>query len=496
MRELSCHMGIENKENEGCLRINEYVTWNAATKNKMTRGVSFPVSHDTTGPCTILVKRRCNSLPASLPHLDRTTISTYEFFMRPPGQQVCLDLRERWQFNKEHVVGARNYNCSTKSMARHAVKLFEHTILSLKQSESLPETGAEAQDALIAYDASSADVSSARESVRFFINSLINLGFRVLFVQGGFAAIKELVDLTTSGQSREEWLTSTAVADTQHALFRRAYTAETPQLTLLSRASKVNEQVESCRLPAFGMKEEDTLSTDTIPLIGSNVLSAPKCHCSNEPNIDYLQTEVSRILPYLYLGNYQDAANLQLLKKLGVTHILNVTQDLPMAFEDMNSFQYLRLPALDCTEQNIYPFFEKAIDFIDGARQVGGVVLIHCLAGISRSASIVMAYMLYHTPLKVLEAYKLLQSLRPIAEPNFAFLGQLDNFRRLTSPDKRNKLVKEVLMGMWQCVSGEEQTSLPPTASTGTPIKRHLWARIHMYAPLSTASVFEHRSVP
>ncbi|VDL99879.1 unnamed protein product [Schistocephalus solidus] len=378
MRELSCHMGIENKENEGCLRINEYVTWNAATKNKMTRGVSFPVSHDTTGPCTILVKRRCNSLPASLPHLDRTTISTYEFFMRPPGQQVCLDLRERWQFNKEHVVGARNYNCSTKSMARHAVKLFEHTILSLKQSESLPETGAEAQDALIAYDASSADVSSARESVRFFINSLINLGFRVLFVQ----------------------------------------------------------------------------------------------------------------------GNYQDAANLQLLKKLGVTHILNVTQDLPMAFEDMNSFQYLRLPALDCTEQNIYPFFEKAIDFIDGARQVGGVVLIHCLAGISRSASIVMAYMLYHTPLKVLEAYKLLQSLRPIAEPNFAFLGQLDNFRRLTSPDKRNKLVKEVLMGMWQCVSGEEQTSLPPTASTGTPIKRHLWARIHMYAPLSTASVFEHRSVP
>ncbi|VDK38416.1 unnamed protein product [Dibothriocephalus latus] len=228
----------------------------------------------------------------------------------------------------------------------------------------------------------------------------------------------------------------------------------------------------------------DTTSTDKIPLIS---MVAPKRPCSNEPRDDYLQTKVSRILPHLYLGNYQDAANLSLLKRLGVTHILNVTRDLPMAFEETNSFHYLRLPALDSTEQNIYPFFEKAIEFIDGAKETRGVVLVHCLAGISRSASIVMAYMLYHTPLTVLEAYKLLQSLRPIADPNLAFLGQLDSFRRLINPDNSNKSVTEALMNMWKRLSVEEENSSPTIVPAEFPPKRHLWACRQQCEPFSLA---------
>ncbi|VDN33346.1 unnamed protein product [Dibothriocephalus latus] len=182
-------------------------------------------------------------------------------------------------------------------------------------------------------------------------------------------------------------------------------------------------------------------------------------------------------------GNYQDATNELLLKKLGVTHILNVTRDLPMAFEETNSFHYLQLPALDSAKQNIYPFFEKAIGFIDGARETHGVVLVHCLAGISRSASIVMAYMLYHTPLTVLEAYKLLQSLRPIADPNLAFLGQLDSFRRLINPDNSNKSVTEALMNMWKRLSVEEESSSPTIVSTEVPSKRHLRAHPRLCGP-------------
>ncbi|BHF67910.1 Dual specificity protein phosphatase 6 [Sparganum proliferum] len=482
MRELTCHVGIGDQENEHCWHLYEDDVLNAKTKNKITRGVSFPVSRDPTLSCTIRTRKKCHSLPISLPHLDRTTISAYELFRRPLGQQ-------------EHVVGARNYNCSTKFMARHAAKMFEHTIPSLRQSESPPGTDGGAQSTLIAYDDSSADVSSAHEAVRFFINSLINLGFRVFFVQGGFVAIKELAELAKCGHSRKEWLTSTSVTDTEQALFRRTDAVETPRLDVLLRASNANEQAELCRLSTFYFEKEGTSSPDKIYLDDNKILSASKRRFPNELNMDYLQTEVSRVLPYLYLGNYQDASNLPLLKKLGVTHILNVTQDLPMAFEETHSFQYLRLPALDCPEQNIYPFFEKAINFIDGAREVGGVVLAHCLAGISRSASIVMAYMLYHSPLTVLEAYNLLQSFRPIAEPNFAFLGQLDSFRRLTSPEKSNKLVSKVLMDMWLRVSEEEQKSAQNTALTDVPLKKHFWTRLQVYSPSSTACVLDHSSV-
>ncbi|KAL7059121.1 hypothetical protein AAHC03_013074 [Spirometra sp. Aus1] len=374
--------------------------------------------------------------------------------------------------------------------------MFEHTIPSLKLSESPPGTDGGDHSALIAYDDSSADVSSAREAVRFFVNSLINLGFPVFFVQGGFVAIKELSDIAKCGHSRKEWLTSTSVTDTEQALFRRTDAVETPRLDVLLRTSDPNEQAELCRLSTFYFGKEDTSSADKITLNGNKILSVSKRRFPNEPNMDYLQTEVSRVLPYLYLGNYQDATNLPLLKKLGVTHILNVTQDLPLAFEKTHSFQYLRLPALDCAEQNIYPLFEKAINFIDGAREVGGVVLVHCFAGISRSASIVMAYMLYHSPLTVLEAYKLLQSFRPIAEPNFAFLGQLDSFRRLTSPEKSNKLVTEVLMDMWLRVSEEEQKSAQNTALADVPLRRHFWTRLQVYSPSSPASVLDQSSVP
>ena len=142
----------------------------------------------------------------------------------------------------------------------------------------------------------------------------------------------------------------------------------------------------------------------------------------------------TQVTPFLYLGNMTDAADPETLSKLGIDHVLNVTAVNP-TYTQSDSITYKQLLAADNGSQNIKQYFDEAFTFIDTARDCGGSVLIHCQAGVSRSPTIAIAYLIKNFPMRMLEAYKFIKTRRSIISPNLNFMGQLLEFEKLIKGD-------------------------------------------------------------
>ena len=79
------------------------------------------------------------------------------------------------------------------------------------------------------------------------------------------------------------------------------------------------------------------------------------------------KTEIAspvEIIPNLFLGNVKDSCNYELLKKHRISYILNVTDNIPNAFQHMESFNYKKLPVEDNWKTNLSSLFPEAFSFI------------------------------------------------------------------------------------------------------------------------------------
>lgn len=76
----------------------------------------------------------------------------------------------------------------------------------------------------------------------------------------------------------------------------------------------------------------------------------------------------------------------------------------------------------------------------DEAEKNGGRVLVHCQAGVSRSSTIAIAYVMVRLSMTMLEAFQFVKSKRPIVAPNFNFMGQLLDFEGSLSRESAEKL--------------------------------------------------------
>ena len=169
---------------------------------------------------------------------------------------------------------------------------------------------------------------------------------------------------------------------------------------------------------------------------------------------DYYSKHLSEIIPnFLYISSYNATKNMELLEKNKITHIINCAADFcENVFEQDKKFTYLSFYLKDHVLENIECIFYECIKFIENVKEKGGRVLVHCIQGISRSVSIVMAYIIFSKKLSYDKAFNLVQSKREISSPNFGFSIQLQNFysRLYEDPAKYRYIPKIFAVGSFQ----------------------------------------------
>ena len=83
--------------------------------------------------------------------------------------------------------------------------------------------------------------------------------------------------------------------------------------------------------------------------------------------------------------------------------------------------------------------------FPDEVRHEGGKVLIHCQAGVSRSATITIAYIMSRSRLAMHDTFRFVKSRRAIVSPNFNFMGQLYSLEQaLESGEQKRDVVLDL----------------------------------------------------
>jgi len=122
--------------------------------------------------------------------------------------------------------------------------------------------------------------------------------------------------------------------------------------------------------------------------------------------------------------------NLDLLATLNITAIINIAPKLAQnKFEEKLPFAYLTIYEDDNPKVDIKSYFSLTNKFIEKYRKERSV-LVHCAAGISRSATVIIAYVMYKLKLGFNDAYSFVQERHPITDPNFGFICQLHQYEK------------------------------------------------------------------
>lgn len=281
---------------------------------------------------------------------------------------VLLDCRPFLSYNNNHIAGAINVNCSDR-INRRRLQQGRVPLWDLVPSREGKETLKKNMLAdVVVYDDSTSDVDklSPYHPLALVLHALCENGAKPGVLKGGWKEFQRCHgDLCISTQQRTSGDVCTS------------------------------------------------LISPTMPVL-TEYEFLPKVE-----NVD-----ATPILPFLYLGNERDASDLQRLRMLDINYVLNVTSHLP-GYSEEDGIIHKRLPATDSGHQNLKQYFEEAFEFIDEARRNNCNILVHCQAGISRSPTITIAYIMKHSLMSYVDAYRFVKSKRPIISPNLNFMGQL-----------------------------------------------------------------------
>ncbi|XP_005099471.1 dual specificity protein phosphatase 6 [Aplysia californica] len=334
-----------------------------------------------------------------------------------PKSLLLIDCRSQSEYSRSHVRGAINIILPSLMLKR--LKRGNLNIASVIQNNEAKEkfTKNFKTATIVLYDECSTDLNVNPSSViNLLLKKMRQDGSRASFLLGGFSTFEERF----------------------------------PEYCQSLDHDNTNSIMGLCNLR---ISDEPTFEGNTG---GDSTLST--CSTSSPISCPF----PVQVLPYLYLGSAKNSADLAQLQKYGITYILNVTANVPNMFENEQDFKYLQIPISDHWSQNLSSFFPQAIRFIDEARNNKKGVLVHCLAGISRSVTVTVAYLMSRQSMSLNRAYDHVKHCKPNISPNFTFMGQLLDFEKDLNGEKGADSGDEILTS--------DSEKLSPTSSNCSPI--------------------------
>jgi len=145
--------------------------------------------------------------------------------------------------------------------------------------------------------------------------------------------------------------------------------------------------------------------------------------------------DAQEVVPNLYIGSISAAKCTHQLKTKRINHVLSISTNPPSL--DHKDFNCLAIDIEDEEKKDIASYFQQCHQFIENGRKLGGI-LIHCTAGVSRSATVVISYLMNIFFKPFWDCFQYLQKIRPCIQPNKGFISQLLNYETQVLQKRNN----------------------------------------------------------
>jgi atypical dual specificity phosphatase len=119
--------------------------------------------------------------------------------------------------------------------------------------------------------------------------------------------------------------------------------------------------------------------------------------------------QISRITDNLYLSSFMGTTEYNLLK-FKITCVITACRETPKV--NMKGIEAIKLDVQDKPTEFLAKYFDFIADKINEVIKKNGIVLVHCVAGISRSTSMILAYLMKHKRMRLKDAHSLVRSKR------------------------------------------------------------------------------------
>lgn len=132
---------------------------------------------------------------------------------------------------------------------------------------------------------------------------------------------------------------------------------------------------------------------------------------------------ITKIDDRVFLADWKAATNLSILNDLEITKVISIGNEAEMEFYSFfDEIEYLKIVIEDKEDSNISEWFDKTNHFLSE-----GNCLVHCRAGISRSVTIILAYLM-NKGMSYQEAFSVLKAKKSNIKPNPGFVSQLKSY--------------------------------------------------------------------